>query len=221
MDANVSRIGQAAVLDPPNQDNSSEHGPVLSHDPKTVLAFPSYAYHQSQSATLDDEVAYLSPILAFNLNLHLSCLKSIVQQGKEKMWSLFEVKGNDELNEKGNEPVSVCITLQPWEQLPKYASHLRASFVKIPECGSLERLKTGSSDEEKDRQSLIDLALNDYFSVDRYLSRGDLFSVCINWNCKSELCIPCNKKMLNGGDETVYFKVKKLNFNCFICLLLD
>lgn len=208
MDANVNRIGQVAVLDPPNPDNSSEYGSALSNAPKTMLAFPSYDYPQSQSVTLDHQVAYLSPILAFNLNLHLSCLKSIVQQGNEKLWSLFEVKENDELNEKEKEPVSVCITLQPWEELPKYASHLRASFVKIPECGSLERLKTSSSDEAKDRQGLIDLALNDYFSADRYLSRGDLFSVCITWNCKSELCIPCNKKMLNGGDETLYFKVK-------------
>ncbi|KAL8548573.1 hypothetical protein ACS0TY_007751 [Phlomoides rotata] len=207
VDANVSRIGQTTVLDPPNSDNSSEYESVLSHAPNTMLAFPSYDYPRSQSATLDHQVAYLSPIFAFNLNLHLSCLKSIVQQGKQKLWSLFEENGNDELNEKENELVSVCITLQPWEELPKYASHLRASFVKIPECGSLERLKTSSSDEAKDRQGLIDLALNDYFSVDRYLSRGDLFSICINWNCKSELCIPCNKKMLNGGDETVYFKV--------------
>ncbi|KAK6115023.1 hypothetical protein DH2020_007292 [Rehmannia glutinosa] len=204
VDANASRIGQAVVLDPPNRyDNPSERGSV----PRTMLVFPTYPYPPNQSATLDPEVAYVSPILAFNLNLHLSCLKYLVQQGKETLSYLFEVKVNGEINGKENEPSSVRIGLQSWAELPKYASHLRASFVKIPECGSLERLKTSSSDEAKDRQELIDLALNDYFSVDRYLSRGDLFSICINWNCKSELCVPCNQKMLNSGDDTIYFKV--------------
>lgn len=211
VDANVSRIGQAVVLDPPNTDDSSpEHGSVISHAPRTMLIFPSYGYPQTQPETLDHQVAYLSPILAFNLNLHLSCLKVIVQQGKEKLSSLFEEKDNDEINAREDEPFSVRIGLEPWAEMPKYASHLRASFVKIPECGTLERLKTSSSEEAKDRQNLIDLALNDYFSVDRYLARGDLFSVCINWNCKSELCISCNQKMPNSGDNTIYFKVSAM-----------
>lgn len=213
LDANVSRIGQAVVLDPPNPDDSSpEDGSVISHGPRTMLILPSYGYPQAQPETLDHHVAYLSPILAFNLNLHLSCLKVIVQQGKERLSSLFEVKENDEINEKENEPFSVRIGLEPWPEMPKYASHLRASFVKIPECGTLERLKTSSSEEAKDRQSLIDLALNDYFSVDRYLARGDLFSVCINWNCNSELCVSCNQKMPDSGENTIYFKVKILIF---------
>ncbi|KAH6811136.1 peroxin 6 [Perilla frutescens var. frutescens] len=208
VDANVSRVGQAVVLDPANPDGSSpEYGSVISHAPRTMLIFPSCGYPQTQPETLDHQVAYLSPILAFNLNLHLSCLKTIVQQGKEKLSSLFEVKADDEINEKENEPFTVRIGLESWAEMPKYASHLRVSFVKIPECGTFERLKTSSSEEANDRQSLIDLALNDYFSVDRYLTRGDLFSVSINWNCKSELCIPCNQKTQSSGDNTIYFKV--------------
>ncbi|XP_057805197.1 peroxisomal ATPase PEX6 [Salvia miltiorrhiza] len=208
IDANVSRIGQAVVLDPPNPDDSSQvQGSVISHAPKTMLIFPSYTYPQTQPESLGYQVAYVSPILAFNLCLHQSCLKNIVQQGREKLSSLFEIEANDEINEKENKTFSVCIGLEPWAKTPKYASHLRASFVKIPECGTLEHLKSGSSEEAKDRQSLIDLALNDYFSVDRYLARGDLFSVCIDWNCKSELCIPCNQKMPNCGENTIYFKV--------------
>ncbi|XP_047972026.1 peroxisome biogenesis protein 6 isoform X3 [Salvia hispanica] len=82
VDANVSRIGQAVVLDPPNQDDGSlENGSVITHAPRTMLIFPSY------------------------------------------------------------------------------------------------------------------------------LARGDLFSVCIDWNCKSELCIPCNQEMQNPGEHTIYFKV--------------
>ncbi|KAL0459632.1 UNVERIFIED_CONTAM: Peroxisome biogenesis protein 6 [Sesamum latifolium] len=208
VDANVNRIGQAVVLDPLSaDDNSSEQGSACSHAPRTMLVFPSYAYPQNQSATLDPQVAYLSPLLAFNLNLHLSCLKAVVHKGKEALSSLFVVKEKGEINVKENEPSSVSVALQPWGELPKYASHLRASFVKIPECGTLQHLKTSSSVEAKERQNLIDLALNDYFSIDRYLARGDLFSICINWNCKSELCTPCNQKLLNGGKDTIYFKV--------------
>ncbi|KAL9168465.1 hypothetical protein ABFS82_04G017200 [Erythranthe guttata] len=208
VDTNVDRIGQAVVLDPPNPDeNSSKYESVCPYAPNTMLVFPSCTYPQNQSSTLDPQVAYLSPILAFNLNLHLSCLKSVVQKGKDTLSSLLKVKANGETNGKDNDPSTLSIGLQPWAELPKYASHLRASFVKIPECGTLERLKTSSSDEAKDRQELIDFALNDYFSVDRYLTRGDLFSICINWNCKSDLCIPCNQKMLDGGNNTIYFKV--------------
>ncbi|KAL3647988.1 peroxisomal assembly protein [Castilleja foliolosa] len=209
VDANVSRIGQAVVLDPPNRTkNPLDHESVCSLTPRTMLVFPSYPYPQDPSATLDPLAAYLSPILAFNLNLHLLCLRSIVQKGKETLSYLFEAKEIGETNGKENEPSSISIELQAWADLPKYASHLRATFVKIPDCGTLERLRTSSSDEAKDRQELIDLALNDYFSVDRYLTRGDLFSICINWNCKSEMCVHCNQKMINDGyDDTIYFKV--------------
>ncbi|XP_051118596.1 peroxisome biogenesis protein 6 [Andrographis paniculata] len=208
IDASVSRIGQAVVLDPPNSDgNVLQCRSVSSASPKTMLVFPSYTYSKSQSTALDHQVAYLSPILMFNLSLHTSCLKSIVQQGKDTLSSLFGVQENGKTNGEENELSSVTISLQPWAGIPVYASHLRASFVKIPECGTLGRLKTRSFEEAQDRQDLIDLALNDYFSVDRFLSRGDLFSVRINWNCKSELCIPCNQKMQNGGDNTIYFKV--------------
>ncbi|KAL6494323.1 hypothetical protein OROGR_031123 [Orobanche gracilis] len=146
VDANVSRIGQVVVLNPPDgYETTLKCGSVCSHAPRTML------------------------------------------KGKDTLSSFFD--------------------LQSWTKLPAYASHLRASFVKIPECGHLERLKTSSLDEAKDREELIDIALNDYFFVDRYLSRGDLFSICINWNCKSEMCVFCNQKMLNVGDDTIYFKV--------------
>lgn len=206
-DANISRIGQAVALDPPNADeNLSGNDSLCSLSPRTMVIFPSYSYPRIQSATLDPGVAFLSPILAFNLNLHHSCLKSIVQQGIETLSSLFEVKRDGEEIGKVNESF-ITIGLEPWVQLPKYASHLRASFVKIPKCGTLESLKTSSSVEAKDRQELIDVALNAYFSVDRFLSRGDLFNICARWSCKSELCISCNQNTLNGGDDLIYFKV--------------
>ncbi|KAM1604563.1 hypothetical protein ACFX15_030652 [Malus domestica] len=53
---------------------------------------------------------------------------------------------------------------------------------------------------------MIDLALHNYFGVDRYLARGDIFSICINWSCKSSMCIPC-KQGSQAGSDNIYFKV--------------
>lgn len=149
----MSRIGQVVVLDPPNADGTSlEDEPICLPAPRTMLVFPSYDYPGGGLKNLDPEVAYLSPILAFNLNLHLSCLKSVVQHGGETYSDLFVLSASGKKMEKVHELSSVYIGLEPWVELPKYASHLRASFVKIPESGTLERLKTRSSIEVKDRQ---------------------------------------------------------------------
>lgn len=172
-----------------------------------MLVFPSYNFSQSRCVPFAPEVSYLSSLLAFNLNLHVSCLKSLVHQGKENLASLFEAKVDDETNENGSKDSIINLGVESWSQSPRFASHLRASFVKIPECGTLESLKGSSSIEAEDRQEMIDLALNDYFSVDRYLVRGDLFSICINWNCKSAMCIPCSQRIHNTGDTIIYFKV--------------
>ncbi|EPS73106.1 hypothetical protein M569_01642, partial [Genlisea aurea] len=204
---NFGRIGQLVVLDPPTNSSSSSdecigEGTTGDHGDISGL-FPSHVYGRNRPF-LDSEVAYLSPILGFNLNLHLSCFKSVFQQGKEELLSLLDLKADSGMNLKG---FSIGVSLIPHVDLPEYASHLRASFVKLPECGHLRRLRTSSLVEAEERQDLIDLALNEYFSVDRYLSVGDLFSICINWNCHSDLCISCNQKKMNGGDDAIYFKV--------------
>jgi len=54
---------------------------------------------------------------------------------------------------------------------------------------------------------MIDLALQNYFEADRYLSRGDIFSICLNWKCNSIVCIPCNQNSQNRSDNIIYFKV--------------
>ncbi|TQD84626.1 hypothetical protein C1H46_029828 [Malus baccata] len=74
------------------------------------------------------------------------------------------------------------------------------------ECGTLDSIKGNSSIEYEDRQEMIDLALHNYFGVDRYLARGDIFSICINWSCKSSMCIPCKQRSQDGSDD-IYFKV--------------
>lgn len=219
---NIQRIGQAIVLDPPMSSESQmddqlpSSADIFPHADSScvMLVFPSYHFPQSHSVPLTAEVSYLSSLLAFNLNLHLSCLNSLVQQGKGHLSSLFNNNANNETNGKGaieGLKSTIRLSVESWSGSPKFASHLRASFVKLPESGTLESLKSSSSVEAEDRQRMIDLALNDYFSVDRYLARGDLFRICINWNCNSTMCIPCDQRNHNTSDNAIYFKVSKLS----------
>ncbi|KAL5977228.1 peroxisomal assembly protein [Asimina triloba] len=158
-----------------------------------MAVLPSLAFPPTDQLILDQEVAYLSPALAFNLGLHISCWKVLVHGGKESLQSLFYVKRN-ESNENDVKDSSLFVELLPWSQSPRHASHLRVSFVKIPECGTLESLRGSSLIEAEDRQDFIDSALHDYFRVDRYLSKGDIFFIQMNWNCNSPMCISCGKK---------------------------
>ncbi|KAF5744157.1 hypothetical protein HS088_TW08G00753 [Tripterygium wilfordii] len=206
VEANLQRVAQVVALDPPTACASGSKLP-FSSSPRTMLIFPSFRFPQEEHPLLDKEVAYLSPLLAFNLDLHTSCLKSLVRQGNETLASLFEAKGDGVGCGEGSDDSVINLEVVPFTQLPRYASHLRASFVKIPECGTIESLKGSSSIEAEDRQNMIDLALNEYFKVDRYLASGDVFSIQINWTCNSIICISCSQRSQNRSDNIIYFKV--------------
>ncbi|CAN6693794.1 unnamed protein product [Malus baccata var. baccata] len=94
-------------------------------------------------------------------------------RGEDTLASYFGEKVDDEVSGKDVEASVVGLQLEPQAQLPRYAPHLRASFVKIPECGTLDSIKGNSSIEYEDRQEMKDLALHNYFGVDRYLARDD------------------------------------------------
>ncbi|XP_050388321.1 peroxisome biogenesis protein 6 [Argentina anserina] len=204
METNIERIAHAIVVDPPDRSENTElSAPQSSH---AMLPLPCCNFPEN-GHSLDREVAYISPMLAFNIDLHTFCLKSLVHRGEAALASYFGdgVEGGDGV--RGGGVGGSVIGVRPHLELPRYASHLRASFVKIPECGSLDTLRGNSAVEHEDRQEMIDLALHSYFEVDRYLARGDVFSVCIKWNCKSMVCIPCDQSLENGVDDTIYFKV--------------
>ncbi|XXG74550.1 hypothetical protein AAC387_Pa07g3243 [Persea americana] len=208
VNTNVGRIGRAVVLDPPDPKLTECTDQIKSHTHSTFVmaVLPSYVFPSNNKLTLDREVAHLSPLFAFNLGLHISCLKVLVQGGTESLKSLFEVKGVSD--ENMIKDLAVYVEILPWSHLPRYASHLRVSFVKIPECGMLESLKGSSLIEAEDRQELIDLALHHYFRVDRYLARGDVFCIPLNWNCNSEMCITCSEKAHGSASAIiVHFRV--------------
>ncbi|CAN0899019.1 Peroxisome biogenesis protein 6 [Linum grandiflorum] len=210
LETNVERIAQVVVLDLPNdcpQASNSTVKRVTSSFPPTMVLFPSCVFPSDEILLQDQEIAYISPLLAFNLDLHVSCLKSLVHLGDETLMSLFKSKAVDDSPGEAHVDSLVKVGLHPIAQLPRYASHLRVSFVKIPECGVLESLKGSSLIETGDRQAMIDSALHTYFEVDRHLATSDVFSIQIKWDCHSTFCVPCSQRLQNGNDNTIYFKV--------------
>ena len=207
----MQRIGQVVVLDPPiSQDELVPDEGAGSCAADTMLVFPSLTFCKSYLCPLSQNLAYLSPLLAFNVDLHTSCLTSLLRHGNESLASIFDV--HDYVKKSGGlEDCAVNLRLEPWPHVPRYASHLRISFVKIPECGTIESLKGKSSIETMDRQEMIDLALQDYFNIDRYLAKDDVFRIKIDWNCNSVLCVSCSLRKKNDQGDIIYFKV---NFLC-------
>lgn len=214
METKVERFGQVVVLDPPNADDHlPDVSDVKEHASPVMVVLPSISFPRDQKL-FKKEVAYLAPMLAFNLGTHISCLNILVNRGREDLGSLFssKVKVDDLETGSSMDDAFVGLELEACFSLPKYASHLRVSFVKIPRCGTLETLKGKSLIEAEDRQEAIDSALQDYFTVDRFMGRGDVFSVHVNWNCKSENCISCSFRAKNPRFDDVYFKVYCLLF---------
>ncbi|KAF3493565.1 hypothetical protein DY000_02058318, partial [Brassica cretica] len=208
IDIGIQRIAQVVVLDPPpkktlEEDASSVTSFPVSDSLHIMLVFPTFDTMSQQ--LLEQEVAYLSPMLAFNLSLHMSCLKSLVHRGSEVLEKYFVAKFDEESVVAGESKIG--LDLEPVSEAPGYASHLRVSFVKIPECGTIQSLVVSSSFEDEERQGLIDSALNKYFGTDRVLSRGDVFRVCIEWNCGSSICVPCSQGLGSKEEDFVYFKV--------------
>lgn len=206
VDTSMERIAPVSVLDPPGTPELSSDEHSSAQGGREMLIFPSYRLPALNTVLLDREVAYLSPLLAFNLGLHLTCFKTIVHHGDGTLASYFEAQVDDRKGNQQNGVPLIDIELRPMVQLPRYASHVRVSFVKIPECGTLGSLKVPSSVEIEDRQEIIDRALQEYFKIDRYLAVGDVFCVKIEWNCNSVACISCGQESPNDGP--IYFKVE-------------
>ncbi|ESQ36631.1 hypothetical protein EUTSA_v10006717mg [Eutrema salsugineum] len=205
IEVGIQRTAQVVVLDPPKTslEDESVTRVAVSDSLHTMLVFPTYDLMSQK--LLDQEVAYLSPMLAFNLSLHISCLKSLVHRGNEVLDKYFDAKFDEELDGKSAADASkIGLDLEAVSGVPGYASHLRVSFVKIPECGTIQSLRVNSSFEAEERQGLIDSALHKYFGIDRHLSRGDVFRIYIDWNCGSSICIPCTQRLC---EDFIYFKV--------------
>ncbi|RLM73074.1 peroxisome biogenesis protein 6 [Panicum miliaceum] len=167
--------------------------------------FPSTGF-----ASVDEDIAYVSPLLAFNLGLHVSCLKVLIQRGGEPFKFCSRSEELHSASGAGSD-LSLHLDLLPCPQVPKYASHLRVSVVRIPECGVLPSLKINSSFGGSDYQDMVDQALNEYFKFDRFLARGDVFCIRNNWNCGVSSCLACSRQDDNLHPRNmIYFKVTSM-----------
>uniref|UniRef100_A0A9I9DBT5 Peroxisomal ATPase PEX6 n=1 Tax=Cucumis melo TaxID=3656 RepID=A0A9I9DBT5_CUCME len=151
LESKEERIAQAVVLDPSCTSESTSDGKQSSSG-HVMLVFPSFSFPQKDQRPVDSGTAYLSPLLAFNLDFHLSCLGSLVNKGQETLASYFQARGDDLTSGEGTVPSVIKVGLEPLAKLPLYASHLRVSFVKVPTCGILESLNGKSSIEAENSQ---------------------------------------------------------------------
>ncbi|KAG2574739.1 hypothetical protein PVAP13_7KG342700 [Panicum virgatum] len=213
-DNNVGRIVKAILLDHPSLDESgteqTDHAASASPHGRAMGILPFRSFPATGFASVDEDIAYVSPLLAFNLGLHVSCLKLLIQKGQEPFKFCSR---SEELHSASNagSDLSLHLDLLPCAQVPKYASHLRISVVRIPECGVLASLKINSSFGESDYQDMVDQALNEYFKFDRFLARGDVFCIRNNWNCGMSSCLACNRQDDNLRPRNmIYFKVTSM-----------
>ncbi|WVZ87148.1 hypothetical protein U9M48_033835 [Paspalum notatum var. saurae] len=208
-DNNVGRIVKAVLLDHPPLDESrtkhTEH--VVPTSPDRAMGFlPCRLFPATGLASINEDVAFVSPLLAFNLGLHVSCLKLLIQRG-EPFKFCSRAEEPDAATSAGSD-LSLHLDLLPCPQVPKYSLHLRVSVVKIPDCGVLASLNINSSFGGSDYQDMVDQALNEHFTFDRFLARGDVFCIRNSWNCGVSSCLACNKKDNKlHPTNMIYFKV--------------
>ncbi|CAN6236250.1 unnamed protein product [Urochloa humidicola] len=213
-DNNVGRIVKAIFLDHPSLDDfrTEQTDHVASAPPHghAMGMLPCRSFPDTGFASVDEDVAYVSPILAFNLGLHVSCLNLLIQRGGEPFKFCSRAKEPCAASSARSD-LSLHLDLLPCPQVPKYARHLRVSVVRIPECGALASLKINSSLGGSDYQDMVDQALNEYFKFDRYLAREDVFCIRNNWNCGASSCLACNREDDNlHPHNMIYFKVTSM-----------
>lgn len=216
-DNNVGRIVKAVLLDHPSLDESKaeqiDHVASASPLGHAMGVLPCRSFPSTGFASVDEGVAYVSPLLAFNLGLHVSCLKLLIQIGGEPFKFCSRAEEPHAASTAGIDS-SLHLDLLPFPQVPKYALHLRVSVVRIPECGVLASLKINSTVGGSDYQDMVDQALNEYFKFDRFLAKGDVFCIRNNWNCGVNSCLACNKPDDNLHPRNmIYFKV---NYHIFL-----
>lgn len=213
---NVGRPARAVALNPPNivssiSNNfkeSDDHGDI---DKTTANSnfFPSYTLSLAQQAPMDPQFVYISPLLAFNIGLHVTWLQSIISSGVETREASMSASPNAVALEEESHfgtMKSECVEILPLHvalgQLPmalgrqssseslekslegllQYASHVRIAHVRIPVIAKLHTEDDRSSSLSRSRQANIDVALQDYFKIDRVLAMGDLLAIPIKSN---------------------------------------
>lgn len=223
---NVGRPAQVLVLDPPSRLHASaeEVGHASSRQDRCFL--PSFSLQSDQESKLKAEVAYISPLLAFNLGLHVTwlehwrscrcnlgsqelrkpCLKpSNLEFAKVELCSLHQV-----LQLPQNHVFAECSAdTKHNDEVPlKYAFHVRIGHVKVPTSGLSQFGIDDGNFSSEERQIEVDNALQRYFKANRVLARGDVFAVQLHADAKKGSCQ--GRFSEDWEDSIMYFKVTEM-----------
>lgn len=197
----MGRIARVLVLDPTFDDACKDESYKIypSSFTSANAVLPSCVYMSNDIVLPVQETAYLTPLFAFNLGLHLSWLGAFSEKGVDVVKSLFENNKDFEKEKAIMDAASlVHVDILPWLKPPMYATYVEISSVKIPET-YLQYFNGMLQSEKDERQNIVDLAIKDYFKVDRFCTRGDIFCIHIKWRCNSEMCVACS---LNRSDRS-------------------
>ena len=220
----VARPARIVVIDPPNRrmfgDDKDCNDKSISRS-HGLYSLPRIMLNSSNASDMRQDVAYLSPMLAFNLGVHiewvqlwLSCngndsdnsLTDGVHQSYLKddpssfeflmvdvcsLWQLLRFSSPGYPKEVNEGKVNI-------EKTPlKFAYHVRIGHIKVPVSGVVQMSTSYSSSEG---QEDLDNALQEYFKCSRVLARGDTFSVKFVVDPKQNLS-------LSREERIVFFKV--------------
>lgn len=222
----VGRPARVVVLDPPSRllDCKKENGDVaLGCNDYGMCFLPSVALQSIMTPNLSGDVAYMSPMLAFNLGLHITwiqlwlschCNKNLCSNGVKKSClgpSYLELSKVDVCSLwQSLPPPSDCSPehmsegKENIEQSPlKFAFHVRIGHVKVPVSGISQFAIEDMQYLSEERQEDVDTALQDYFKCSRVLARGDLFAVRVPFDAKKH----CKVISSMGEDHIIFFKV--------------
>lgn len=242
---NWAKPARVMVLDPPEIRawSGSRHKSKSTkprQDELSSKTFPIFSLTSSCNELVDPEVAFLSPVLAFNLGVYVSWLEYLTSSTPDFTSEALGPDGSSELSVLQTVVSNSCawrhfIQITPFLpvlELPvsgstnsqtatllhstkvaqfsrvSYATHVRIGLVRIP----TENFLLSPS---KGRQAEIDASLHDYFKNDRFLSKGDLFS--IQMGAKPGTMAVHNAEQYLGPEATpslefLFFKV----ISCFL-----
>ncbi|BBN05251.1 peroxin-6 [Marchantia polymorpha subsp. ruderalis] len=248
---NLARPARVVVLDPPGSPEPAEGSPhELSNTSEgvktsTLNGFPVY-YFADQNPTVDDCVAYLSPVLALNLGIHVSWLEFLTSSKPDQKHEDENLQNQVEkptARKSLAETPSWChsIIISPFLPILETPLSENKSLVneyltgrrlpRLPRIKHASHMRIGMvrapseslfHPPTKGRQAEIDSSLREFFKLPRFLAKGDVFSVQLGHGhgpIEGHQALYCSSSEANSKREH-YYKVLALEPSTepFLCV---
>lgn len=224
------------VLDPPGSPEPAEGSPhELSNTSEgvktsTLNGFPVY-YFADQNPTVDDCVAYLSPVLALNLGIHVSWLEFLTSSKPDQKHEDENLQNQVEKSTARKslaETPSWChsIIISPFLPILETPLSENKSLVneyltgrrlpRLPRIKHASHMRIGMvrapseslfHPPTKGRQAEIDSSLREFFKLPRFLAKGDVFSVQLGHGhgpIEGHQALYCSSSEANSKREHYY-----------------